>query len=176
MGLILRSSSLANSGNTVSVKGSALSYVEGDGNFVYLLTNMSGSNISITGSTSIKDNLTVLGGITGSFTGSLTGLLFGTSSFATVAQTASSADNFNIRNTLTVQTIVAQTITSSTEFITGSTKFGSLITDTHQFTGSVGITGSLIAQSITGSVTGSVAGSVTGAAGGFICIPYFAAT
>ena len=54
MGLILRFSSLANSGNTVSVKGSALSYVEGDGNFVYLLTNMSGSNISITGSTSIS--------------------------------------------------------------------------------------------------------------------------
>jgi len=162
MGLILRSSSLANGGNTVSVKGSALSYIEGDGNFVYLLTNMSGSNISITGSTSITGNLTVLGGITGSFTGSLTGSLFGTSSFATVAQTASSADNFNVRNTLTVQTIVAQVVTSSTDFVTGSSKFGSIITDTHQFTGSVSISGSLIAQSITGSVTGSVTGSLFG--------------
>jgi hypothetical protein len=33
------------------VKGSALSYAEGDANFTYLLTNMSGSNISITGMT-----------------------------------------------------------------------------------------------------------------------------
>ena len=143
MGLILRSSSLANSGNTVSVKGSALSYVEGDGNFVYLLTNMSGSNISITGSTSIKNNLTVLGGITGSLTGSLTGLLFGTSSFATVAQTASSADNFNIRNTLTATTIVVQTITSSISYLTGSTRFGSLLDNTHTFTGSILLTGSI---------------------------------
>jgi hypothetical protein len=40
-----------------SVKGSALTYAEGDGNFNYLLTNMSGSNISITGSTSISGSL-----------------------------------------------------------------------------------------------------------------------
>jgi hypothetical protein len=156
MGLILRSSSLANSGNTVSVKGSALSYIEGDGNFVYLLTNMSGSNISITGSTSITGSLTVLGGITGSFTGSLTGSLFGTSSFATVAQTASSADNFNIRNTLTATTIVVQTITSSISYLTGSTRFGSLLDNTHTFTGSILLTGSLIATGSIG-ITGSLA-------------------
>jgi hypothetical protein len=64
-------------------------------------------------------------------------------SYATFANTASSADNFNVRNTLTVTTIVAQTITSSTDFVTGSTRFGSIITNTHQFTGSVSITGSL---------------------------------
>jgi hypothetical protein len=62
---------------------------------------------------------------------------------ASYALTASSADNFIVRGTLTAQTIVAQTITSSTEFITGSTKFGTQLTDTHQFTGSVSITGSL---------------------------------
>jgi hypothetical protein len=59
------------------------------------------------------------------------------------ASTASSADNLTVRGTLTAQTIVAQTITSSIEFITGSTRNGSLLTNTHQFTGSVGITGSL---------------------------------
>ena len=48
-----------------------------------------------------------------------------------------------IAGTLTVQTIVAQTITSSISFITGSTKFGSLLSNTHQFTGSVSMTGSL---------------------------------
>jgi hypothetical protein len=62
---------------------------------------------------------------------------------ASQAATASSADNFTVRGTLTAQTIVAQTITSSTDFVTGSTRFGSLSSNTHQFTGSVGITGSL---------------------------------
>ena len=75
--------------------------------------------------------------ITNSQTSSMTVL---SSSFAT---TASSADNFLVRGTLTAQTIVAQTITSSTDFVTGSTRFGSLSTNTHQFTGSVSITGSL---------------------------------
>jgi hypothetical protein len=43
------------------VKGSALSYAEGDANFTYLLTNMSGSNISITGSTGILGSTTMRG-------------------------------------------------------------------------------------------------------------------
>jgi hypothetical protein len=80
------------------------------------------------------------------------------------AATASSADSFNVRTsltasnvlitgTLTATTIVAQTITSSVSWITGSTKFGSLSTNTHQFTGSITITGSLTIGS--GSITGS---------------------
>ena len=64
------------------------------------------------------------------------------------AATASSADNFLVRGTLTAQTIVAQYITSSTSFITGSTKFGTLSSNTHEFTGSVSISGSL---SVSGS-------------------------
>jgi len=66
------------------------------------------------------------------------------SSNAVNAQTASSADNFLTRGTLTAQTIVVQTITSSVDFVTGSTKFGSQLDNTHQFTGSVSITGSLV--------------------------------
>jgi hypothetical protein len=62
-----------------------------------------------------------------------------TSSFAL---TASSADDFLVRGTLTAQTIVAQVITSSTEYITGSTIFGSELSNTHQFTGSASVTGS----------------------------------
>jgi hypothetical protein len=81
----------------------------------------------------------------------------GTSTSSSFAATASSADNFTVRGTLTAQTIVAQTITSSTEFITGSTRFGSQLSNTHQFTGSVSVTGSLsvggnlIATSFSGS-------------------------
>jgi hypothetical protein len=59
------------------------------------------------------------------------------------AATASSADNLTVRGTLTAQTINVQTITSSIEFITGSTRNGSLSTNTHQFTGSVLMSGSL---------------------------------
>lgn len=50
MGLTLRQSTIVNGTNTITIKGSALSYIEGDSNFMYLLTNMSGSTISITGS------------------------------------------------------------------------------------------------------------------------------
>ena len=76
---------------------------------------------------------------------------------ASHALTASSADNFTVRGTLTAQTIVAQVITSSTDFVTGSTRFGTQLSNTHQFTGSVTITGSL---SVTGApITGSLFGT-----------------
>jgi cytoskeletal protein CcmA (bactofilin family) len=76
-------------------------------------------------------------------------------SIATTALTASSADNFLVRNTLTAQTLVVQTITSSVDFVTGSTRFGSVIDNTHEFTGSVLVTGS---TNINGNavVTGSL--------------------
>jgi hypothetical protein len=71
------------------------------------------------------------------------------SSYATnalSAQTASYADNFTVAGTLSAQTIVVQTITSSVDFVTGSTRFGSTTANTHQFTGSVLISGSLQAN------------------------------
>jgi hypothetical protein len=85
------------------------------------------------------------------------------------AATASSADNLTVRGTLTAQTINVQTITSSIEFNTGSTRNGSLSTNTHEFTGSVGITGSLDVrgnQRVTGSltVTEGITGSLQGTA------------
>ena len=72
----------------------------------------------------------------------------GTAVSSSYAATASSADDFLVRGTLTAQTIVAQYITSSTSFITGSTKFGTLSSNTHEFTGSVSVSGSL---SVSGS-------------------------
>jgi len=74
------------------------------------------------------------------------------------AATASFANNFTVANTLTAQTIVVQTISSSISYLTGSTRHGSLMTDTHQFTGSVGITGSITAtQGIVNQLTASYA-------------------
>lgn len=63
--------------------------------------------------------------------------------------------SLTVLGTITAQTIVAQTITASTEWITGSSKFGSLVTDTHQFTGS------LLAPSITGSLQGTSSWAVS---------------
>jgi hypothetical protein len=92
------------------------------------------SGLNTSGSSVISGSLTITEGITGSF--------FGTSSWAQNAATASSADSFLVRGTLTAQTIVVQTITSSIDFVTGSTIFGNNLSNTHQFTGSVSISGS----------------------------------
>jgi hypothetical protein len=107
----------------------------------------------VTGSLTVLGNINVSGSITtsGSITisGSITSASFAsTASFVALAQsasfasTASSADNFLTRGTLTAQTLVVQTITSSVDFVTGSTRFGSILGNTHLFTGSVNITGS----------------------------------
>jgi hypothetical protein len=96
--------------------------------------------------------------VTGSLnvTNGITGSLLGTSSLAVQALTASSADAFNVRGTLTATTLVVQTITSSQNFITGSTRFGTIITNTHQFTGSVGVTGSItVIDGVTNNLTAS---------------------
>ena len=89
---------------------------------------------------------------TGQMSGSVPVLAAATASFvqnaqsasnAVSAQTASFANTFTVNSTLTAQTLVVQTITSSVDFVTGSTRFGSLLDNTHLFTGSVSMTGSL---------------------------------
>jgi hypothetical protein len=84
----------------------------------------------------LKGTTTVAQGTT-NLSGSFTGSLLGT------AATASYADNFTVGGTLTAQTINVQIITSSIEFNTGSTRNGSSTANTHQFTGSVLMSGSL---------------------------------
>ena len=67
----------------------------------------------------------------------------GVSVSSSYAATASSADNFLVRNTLTAQTLVVQTITSSIVYSSGSNIFGNNSSNVQQFTGSVYVTGSL---------------------------------
>ena len=62
---------------------------------------------------------------------------------ASFAATSSYANSFTVGGTLTAQTINVQTITSSIDYVTGSARFGSLLSNTHQFTGSMLVTGSL---------------------------------
>jgi len=123
-------------------------------------------SLSVSGSVNISGSITIAGGGTISGTASIATTAL-TASFVENAQTASyvlnavsssfaltasSADNLLVRNTLTAQTLVVQTITSSVDFVTGSTRFGSsLSTSTHQFTGSIYITGSAPALQISSS-------------------------
>jgi hypothetical protein len=66
--------------------------------------------------------------------------------------------SLTVTSTITAQTLVVQTVTSSVSFITGSTRFGSTLSNTHQFTGSVGVTGSLTVNSNVLSVGGTNVG------------------
>jgi hypothetical protein len=78
MGLVLRQQLNITNGPGLVVKNAELSYAEGDSNFLYLLTNMSGSNITITGPTSITGNVTITGvnhTVTGLITGTITNAL-----------------------------------------------------------------------------------------------------
>jgi hypothetical protein len=94
---------------------------------------------TISGSLTVTGNIISSGSIT--LSGSVASASYALS--ASNAATASSADNFLTRGTLTAQTLVVQTITSSVDFVTGSTRFGSLLANTHTFTGSMNLTGSL---------------------------------
>ena len=106
---------------------------------------------TISGSLTVTGNIITSGSIT--LSGSVASASYAdTASFVALAQsasnavsaaTASFANAFTVAGTLTAQTLVVQTITSSVDFVTGSTRFGSsLSTSTHQFTGSVSVTGS----------------------------------
>jgi len=85
-------------------------------------------SLSVSGSINISGSINVVGG---------GGTITGTASYATNALTASSADNFTVRNTLTAQTLVVQTITSSVIYSSGSNVFGNSAANTQVFTGSV---------------------------------------
>jgi hypothetical protein len=58
----------------------------------------------------------------------------GSNTFAGI-QTVNS--NLIVTGSITAQTLVVQTITSSVDFVTGSTRFGSILDNTHVFSGSV---------------------------------------
>jgi hypothetical protein len=62
---------------------------------------------------------------------------------ATTLLNISSSGNIVTTGTITANTLVIQTVTSSVSFVTGSTQFGSISANTHQFTGSMFVTGGI---------------------------------
>lgn len=110
---------------------------------------------TISGSLTVTGNIIASGSIT--LSGSVASASYAaTASFVALAQsasnavsaaTASFANTFTVASTLTAQTLVVQTITSSVDFVTGSTRFGSLSSNTHIITGSMYVTGAFYVTS-----------------------------
>jgi hypothetical protein len=111
--------------------------------------NVVGGGGTITGTASYASNAELLDGLDSTvftltssfaaFTASqniLNGTYATTSSNTfTGIQTVNS--NLVVTGSITAQTLVVQTITSSVDFVTGSTRFGSILGNTHVFSGSV---------------------------------------
>ena len=82
----------------------------------------------------------------------------GSNTFAGI-QTVNS--NLVVTGSITAQTLVVQTITSSVDFVTGSTRFGSIAANTHVFTGSILLSGSSTALNVNnGSLFISSSGNI----------------
>jgi len=132
-----------------------------------------GFQYEFSGSIKGKNNLTVVGSISSSmFTGSFKGDgsqlynipasgVTGLSLDKIINGNASASIDNNgfyvnrdvyIDGTITAKEIHTDYVTSSVLFQSGSTKFGDTSDDTHQFTGSVNISGSLNVNSLTGSI------------------------
>ena len=132
MGLKLRSQITDTNPTGLSIKGTALTFAEGDSNLIYLLTNMSGSNISIAGATTITGSLIVSNGISGSLTGTASYALStgnvvsssysATSSRAVTASYALSAlsASYALTSSFTSTAISASFATSSSRATTAS--------------------------------------------------------
>ena len=117
--------------------------------------NLSGS-LELTGSLVISGSITTTGPIT----------ISGSIASSSFVATASSADNFLTRGTLTAQTLVVQTITSSIVYSSGSNIFGNQLTDVQQMTGSLRVTGSLSLNNIAIPTSASLASTYLPLAGG----------
>jgi hypothetical protein len=114
---------------------------------------MKHQNISVTGSLNLNGvgvvTTTSLNAFTASSDTKVDALIAKTGSYATTGSNTFTAAQI-VQGTLTAQTLVVQTVTSSVLFTTGSNIIGSSLSNVQQITGSVGITGSL---SVNGTTT-----------------------
>jgi hypothetical protein len=67
--------------------------------------------------------------------------------------------NVDVDGALTAKTYITTTVSSSVIFESGSSQFGNSLDDTHTFTGSVNITGSVTANSYSGTFLGALSSS-----------------
>lgn len=119
------------SGSALSVASDTLEFngdqMEFTGSFVTSGSLRVVGTSAFTGSVAVSGSMVVSGSLT------VAGNIFGSVATASLAFTASSADSFLVRSSLT----------SSLLFVTGSSRHGSLSTDSHNFTGSMAVSGSV---------------------------------
>ena len=117
------------------------------GNYIsgsILWSNITSGPFSTTGSiTRFTGSLIITGSLTVSGSGTFNNV--GPANFTGSLNVTGS---LNTIGTITATTLVVQTITSSISSITGSTNFGSLSSNTHQFTGSMLVSGSTTALNV----------------------------
>ena len=118
---------------------------------------MKHQNISVTGSLNLNGvgvaTTSTLNAFTASSDTKVNALIANTGSYATTGSNTFTGSQI-IQGTLTAQTLVVQTVTSSVLYTTGSNIIGSSLSNVQQITGSVGITGSLAING-TGAVVGT---------------------
>jgi len=118
---------------------------------------MKHQNISVTGSLNLNGvgvaTTANLNAYTASSNSKVDALIAQTGSYATTGSNTFTGAQV-VQGTLTAQTLVVQTVTSSVLFSTGSNKLGSSLSNVQELTGSVGITGSLAINGTT-AVVGS---------------------
>ena len=132
------------------------------------LNSFSASVLTFTGSAStrlgaLETYTSSLNNKTSSFATTGSNTFIGTQ---TITGSVLQSGSFTSTGTLTAQTLVVQTITSSVVYSSGSNIFGNTIANTQTFTGSVNITGSLSLNSITIPTSASLASTYLQLAGG----------
>jgi len=111
-----------------------------------------------TSSLSASLDLTGLENITGSLYVSGTSDLIGTSS---ISGSLKISGTFEVLGTASISHLITTYESSSIIYASGSTKFGDDTSDTHEFTGSVTVSGSVFSNDISGSFSGSYQGDAT---------------
>jgi hypothetical protein len=137
----ITASILSTTGSLNTASGSAITRLSS-------IEIVTGSNITRLNSIEIVtgSNITRLSSLeakTGSYATTGSNTFIGTQ---TISGSILQSGSFTSTGTLTAQTLVVQTITSSVDFVTGSTRFGSLLANSHVFTGSMSVSGSITSQ------------------------------
>ena len=115
-----------------------------------------------TSSLSASLDITGLENITGSLNVSGSTDLIGTSS---ISGSLKISGTFEVLGTASISHLITTYESSSIIYASGSTKFGDDVTDTHERTGSMTISGSLFSTNISGTFSGSYKGDASGLTG-----------
>jgi hypothetical protein len=116
------------------------------------------------GSSSLSASLDITGleNITGSLNVSGSTDLIGTSS---ISGSLKISGTFEVLGTASISHLITTYESSSVIYASGSTKFGDDVSDTHERTGSMTISGSLFSTNISGTFSGSYKGDASGLTG-----------